>query len=72
MNLAGFHGIKRDNSPLPSEGAAGMDCRGKHGSATMLYTVLAILVAVLSYAFFQAAHHVDPNARPHAPLHDTK
>jgi hypothetical protein len=38
----------------------------------MLYTVLAILVAVLSYAFFQAAHHVDPNAQPHAPLHDTK
>ena len=49
-----------------------MDCRGKHGSATMLYIGLAILVAVLSYVFVNAMHRADPNAQPHAPLHDTK
>jgi hypothetical protein len=49
-----------------------MDCRGKHGSATMLYIGLAILLAVLSYVFVKAMHHDDPNAQPHAPLHDTK
>jgi hypothetical protein len=49
-----------------------MDCRGKHGSATMLYIVLGILVILLSYVFVKALHHTDPNAEPHAPLHDTK
>jgi hypothetical protein len=28
-----------------------MDCRGKHGSATMLYIGLGILVILLSYVF---------------------
>ena len=49
-----------------------MDCRGKHGSATMLYVGLGILAILLSYAFVQATHHADSNAEPHAPLHDTK
>jgi hypothetical protein len=49
-----------------------MDCRGKHGSATMLYFGLGILVILLSYVFVKAVHHTDPNAQPHAPLHDTK
>jgi hypothetical protein len=49
-----------------------MDCRGKHGSATMLYIGLAILAILLSYVFVKAIHHADPNAQPHAPLHDTK
>jgi hypothetical protein len=52
-----------------------MDCRGKHGSATMLYIGLGILLALLSYVFVQAVHHSDPsdpNAQPHAPLHETK
>jgi hypothetical protein len=38
----------------------------------MLYIGLAILVALLSYVFVQSTHHADPNAQPHAPLHDTK
>ena len=49
-----------------------MDCRGKHGSATMLYIGLGILAILLSYVFVQATHHADPNAEPHPPLHDTK
>jgi hypothetical protein len=49
-----------------------MDCRGKHGSTTMLYIVLGILAILLSYVFVQATHHAEPNAQPHAPLHDTK
>jgi hypothetical protein len=38
----------------------------------MLYIVLGILAILLSYVFVQATHHTDPNAQPHAPLHDTK
>ena len=49
-----------------------MDCRDKHGSATMLYIGLGILAILLSYVFVQATHHADPNTQPHAPLHDTK
>jgi len=44
----------------------------RRGSATMLYVGLGILVALLSYVFVQAVHHTDPNAQPHAPLHDTE
>ena len=64
--------LRETLSLLPSEGAAGMDCRGKHGSATMLYFGLGILVILLSYVFVKALHHADPNAQPHPPLHDTK
>ena len=39
-----------------------MDCRGKHGSATMLYIGLGILAILLSYVFVQATHHAEPNA----------
>jgi hypothetical protein len=45
---------------------------GKRGSATMLYLGLGILALLLSYIFVQAVHRVDPNAQPHAPLHDAK
>ena len=45
---------------------------GKRGSATLLYISLGILALLLSYIFIQAIHRVDPNAQPHAPLHDTK
>ena len=45
--------------------------RGKHGSATMVYIALGVLVALLSYVFVQATH-ADSNAEPPAPLHDTK
>ena len=45
---------------------------GKSGSATMLYIDLGILARLLSYIFVQAVHRVDPNAQPHAPLHDAK
>jgi hypothetical protein len=38
----------------------------------MLYIGLGILAILLSYAFVQATRHADPNAQPHAPLHDTK
>ena len=46
--------------------------RGKHGSATMVYIALGVLVALLSYLFVQATHHTAPDPQPHAPLHDTK
>jgi hypothetical protein len=44
----------------------------KHRSAAMIRIVLVVLLFFLSYAFVKAAHHVDPNAQPHAPMHDQK
>ena len=45
---------------------------GKHGSATLLYIGLGILVVLLSYVFVQATHHTDRAVQPQAPLHDPK
>jgi hypothetical protein len=69
--IEGPDGVFQAN-PIVTDEQTSMDCRGKHGSATMLYVALGILAILLSYAFVQATQHADSNAEPHAPLHDTK
>jgi hypothetical protein len=46
--------------------------RGKYRCTALLIIMFAILVTLLSYVFMQATHHSEPNAQPHAPLHDMK
>jgi hypothetical protein len=46
--------------------------RGKYRCAALLIVMFAVLVTLLSYVFVQATHRADPNAQPHAPLHDSK
>jgi hypothetical protein len=50
----------------------GLNRGDKHRNAAMVCIVLGVLLFFLSYAFVKAAHHVNPNAQPHAPMHDQK
>jgi hypothetical protein len=45
---------------------------GKRICAAMLFIVIGTLAVSLSYVSLKALHHADPNAQPHAPLHDPK
>jgi hypothetical protein len=45
---------------------------GKRICAAMLFIVIGILAISLSYVSLKALHRADPNAQPHAPLHDPK
>jgi len=60
--------------PAQSRKVCGMDetNRGKYRCAALLIAMFAILLTLLSYAFVQGFHHADPNAHPHAPLHDPR
>jgi hypothetical protein len=50
----------------------GLNRGSNHGSPSMPYITLGLLVVLLSYVFVQAVHHTSPNPRPNAPLHDPR
>jgi hypothetical protein len=46
--------------------------QAKHGSASLLYIGLGILLALLTYVSIQATHHTDRIAQPPPPIRDSK
>ena len=45
---------------------------GKHGSVSLLYIGLGLLIVLLSYVFVQAVHRPSPTPQQEAPLHGSK